>query len=60
MSGFTTRMQSATIRYTAPELFLEEEDFIPHVEKETDVWAFAMTVIEVPYCVSSPLSFHAG
>jgi serine/threonine protein kinase len=44
ISGFTTKI-SGTIRYMAVEL-LEAED-VAKVTAPTDVWAFAMTVIEV-------------
>jgi serine/threonine protein kinase len=50
-SGFTTRTTSGTWRYMALELVSppggEYEDFIPRVTAATDVWAFAMTVVEV-------------
>lgn len=47
MSGFTTKTMSVTWRYAAPELLDNEE---PRVTAATDVWAFAMTVLEV--CIS--------
>lgn len=49
MSGFTTKMQSATWRYTAPELLLASEDggYSPRVTKATDLWSLSMTIIEV-------------
>jgi len=48
VSGFTTKTQSATWRYVAPELFqLDEGKGDPRVTVETDSWAFAMTVIEI-------------
>lgn len=38
-----------TPRYMAPELFHVNEngESMPQVTKATDIWAFAMTVIEV-------------
>lgn len=50
-SGFTTDTASGTLRYLAPELFSisaeGEDEPIPRVTIPTDVWAFAMTVVEV-------------
>jgi len=49
----------------APELFeiceedTEEEESIPRVTMETDVWAFAMTVTEV-FTESVPFSYIKG
>jgi len=47
VSGFTTTTASGTIRWLAYELLVAEERPIPRVTKATDVWAFAMTVIEI-------------
>lgn len=47
-SGFTTNTQSGTWRYMAPELLASEEELV--IEKVTtasDVYAFAMTVVEI-------------
>jgi len=50
-SGFTTKLASGTLRFMAPELIEvcvgEEDQSIPQVTEATDVWAFAMTVIEI-------------
>ena len=50
-SGFTTKTTSGTWRYMALELVTapqeEYEEVIPRVTVATDVWAFAMTVVEV-------------
>jgi len=52
--GFTTKTESGTWRWMAYELLSscggEGEEFNPPVTKETDVWAFAMTVVEVGIC----------
>jgi serine/threonine protein kinase len=52
VTGFTTRTLACTFRFTAPELFScedqDSEDIPPPlVTVATDVWAFAMTVIEI-------------
>lgn len=48
ISGFTTKTGSGTTRWQAYELLAPcEGDTIPRVTKATDVWAFAMTVVEV-------------
>ena len=57
-TGFTTPMSSCTLRYLAPERvnFANVEDAtVPRVTKEADVWAFAMTVLEV--CISTSRPF---
>ena len=48
-SGFTTNTVFGPIRFLAPELIASpvDEEFAPRVTVATDVWAFAMTVIEV-------------
>jgi serine/threonine protein kinase len=48
-SGFTTKSVSGTWRWMAFELieFSDEEESIPPVTFESDVWAFGMTVLEV-------------
>ena len=48
-SGFTTKSVSGTWRWMAFELieFSDEEEIIPQVTFESDVWAFSMTVLEV-------------
>jgi len=43
-TGFTTKSLACTLRFTAPELFNMR---MPCVTEATDVWAFAMTVIEI-------------
>lgn len=57
-SGFTTTTQSATWRYMAPELLSVRDDaeHSPRVTMATDVWSFAMTVIEVSYYITPSLS----
>jgi serine/threonine protein kinase len=53
-TGFTTPMASGCMRYLAPERvnFANVEDkVIPRATKGTDLWAFAMTVVEV--CISN-------
>jgi serine/threonine protein kinase len=51
-SGFTTRTVSGTFRFQAPELLMSESEII-RVTAEADVYAFAMTVLEVSVCLSS-------
>lgn len=47
-SGFTTKTSSGTWRFMALELIEgEDEETLPKVTKASDVWAFAMTVLEV-------------
>jgi len=49
-SGFSTKTESGTWRYMAHELITpcgQEEELNPPVTAATDVWAFAMTVIEI-------------
>jgi serine/threonine protein kinase len=45
-SGFTTKTTAGTWRFMAPEL-MAADDIYTRVSKATDVWAFAMTIIEV-------------
>lgn len=45
-SGLTTKTQSATWRHSPPQRFHEDEA-ISRPTKATDVWSFAMTVVEV-------------
>ena len=47
VSGFTTKSISGTYRWMAHELLAPEGDNIPKVTAASDVWAFAMTVLEV-------------
>jgi serine/threonine protein kinase len=50
VTGFTTKSVGGTCRWMAQELIApddDEEESIPRVTTESDVWAFAMTVIEV-------------
>jgi len=50
VTGLTTpALVAGTLRYQAPELMPadEEDEANPRVTKETDVWSFSMTVIEV-------------
>jgi serine/threonine protein kinase len=47
-SGFTTKTVGGTWRWMAYELVgLDEEESIPQVTMESDIWAFGMTVLEV-------------
>lgn len=49
-TGLTTQLGPGTPRFMAPELVNlkeEENEFGTRVTKDSDVWAFAMTVIEV-------------
>jgi len=58
-SGFTTSMQSGTMRYIAPEIYALDEDVdeappvgnaliaAPKFTAESDVWAFSMFIIQV-------------
>jgi len=47
-TGFTTPMGPGSLRYLAPErVACSEDEVIPCVTKETDVWAFAMAVLEI-------------
>lgn len=49
-SGFTTNTPAGTSRFMAPELISSEdgdEESIPKVTKASDVYAYAMTVLEV-------------
>jgi serine/threonine protein kinase len=62
-SGFTSKNPSATLRNTAYELIggrekqdEEEEQSVPPVTEATDVWAFAMTVLEVRIFASISLA----
>jgi serine/threonine protein kinase len=60
-SGFTTKSIAGTSRWMACELIApeeEDEDHPPELTKATDVWAFAMTVIEViePKCHAKSLN----
>jgi len=52
-SGFTTRTTAGTWRFMAPEL-MEAEEVHMKVSKATDMYAVAMTYVEVIY-----LSFSA-
>lgn len=56
VTGLTTpALVSGTLRYQAPELIPQmvgEEDINPRLTKETDVWSFSMTVIEVRLSLS--------
>jgi serine/threonine protein kinase len=54
-SGFTNKLTGGTCRWMAHELIAprdDDDDYSPPVTTATDVWAFAMTVIEVRllYC----------
>ena len=59
-TGFTTfGLETGTLRYMAPELLAcadEEDETNPRATKETDVWAFSMTVLEVRLPCCSALS----
>ena len=49
-TGFTTKSIGGTCRWMACELVElseEEEECVPEVTMESDVWAFGMTVLEV-------------
>jgi len=46
MPGFTTKTSQATWRYWAPEM-MGDDDAIQRVTTATDVYAFAMTVVEI-------------
>jgi len=46
-TGFTTKGSACTLRFTAPELYSRDDMPRPRVTIATDVWAFAMTVIEI-------------
>ena len=49
-TGFTTKSIGGTCRWIAYELVDlsdEEEECVPQVTMESDVWAFGMTVLEV-------------
>ena len=56
-SDFTTTKIAGTCRWTAPELveYSEEENSAPSFSLATDVFAFAMTTIEVRLAVLFPL-----
>jgi serine/threonine protein kinase len=45
-SGFTTKTTAGTWRFMAPEL-MAADDIYTRVSKATDVWAFAMTIVEI-------------
>jgi len=52
VTGFTTTSVGGTCRWMARELIAppepeDEEESTPRVTTESDVWAFAMTVLEV-------------
>ena len=58
-SGFTTTSVGGTSRWMACELitsFNEEGENVPQVTTAGDVWAFAMTVLEVRPLVFSSLA----
>lgn len=47
---FTTKTLMGTPRFVAPELALSgegEEEVVPRITKASNVWAYAMTVLEV-------------
>jgi len=49
-TGFTTKSVGGTCRWMAYELVElsdEEEECVPQVTMESDVWAFGMTVLEI-------------
>ncbi|KII88351.1 hypothetical protein PLICRDRAFT_621516 [Plicaturopsis crispa FD-325 SS-3] len=59
VSGFTTNAMAGTFRWMAQELLrtngADDEDRTPRVTTASDIWAFAMTVLEIlttrlPYC----------
>lgn len=57
VTGFTTKSVGGTCRWMAQELIApadDEEESTPRVTTESDVWAFAMTVIEVDI----PVTIH--
>jgi hypothetical protein len=50
VSGFTTKQVGGTCRWMAYELIYdddEEDEEPPRLTRETDVWAFGMTILEV-------------
>lgn len=51
VTGFTTKSVGGTCRWMAQELIApsddDDDEIIPQVTTESDVWAFAMTAIEV-------------
>ena len=63
-SGFTTKSVAGTVRWMAVELLISDDDADDDatfaVTTESDVWAFAMTVLEV--CLDFPDfgSLHFG
>lgn len=61
-SNFTTNKPAGPVRWMAPELSSgDDEDDKPHFTTATDIFAFAMTVIEVlTYQVLSSIVEHEG
>lgn len=56
-TGFTTKSIGGTCRWMARELIApadDEDDSTPRVTTESDVWAFAMTVLEVELVTTLP------
>ena len=50
VSGFTTKQVGGTCRWMAYELIYDdddEEEEPTRLTRETDVWAFGMTILEV-------------
>ncbi|KDQ58828.1 hypothetical protein JAAARDRAFT_85225, partial [Jaapia argillacea MUCL 33604] len=48
MAGFTASIVAGTIRYMAPELVPPEDDNnMPRVTMESDIYAFSMVTLEV-------------
>lgn len=57
-TGFTTKTPTGTPRFMAPELHVNgegDEEALPRTTKASDVWAYAMTVLEVRLLSASRL-----
>lgn len=55
VSGFTTKQVGGTCRWMAYELIYDDGEQPAQHTRETDVWAFGMTILEVRASVTSYL-----
>ncbi|TFK54290.1 kinase-like protein [Heliocybe sulcata] len=56
--GFTHTIAAISTRYTAPEVLVPEGDNeIPVVTKSSDVYSFAMTILEFTVCFHYPFTY---
>jgi hypothetical protein len=47
VSGFTTKQVGGTCRWMAYELIYDDDEEPTQQSRETDMWAFGMTILEV-------------